>query len=106
MKTLLIVFAILLLLLTLLSTFGGSIRPSENFQQKEEEEEEVPLQTGEFFYDMNKVSPSENFQDPSTELPLEDKNPPPPTSLPSMDPSADGFAIEPFEMEEPMYASF
>lgn len=34
MKTLLIVFAVLLLLLTLLSTFGGSIRANEPFYQE------------------------------------------------------------------------
>ena len=32
-KTLLIVFAVLLLLLTLLSAFGGTLKPSENFYQ-------------------------------------------------------------------------
>jgi hypothetical protein len=57
MKTLLIVFAVLLLLLTLLSTFGGSIRPSEQFYQE-------PKQRNEYYYDGPPMSmPSEQFMD-------------------------------------------
>lgn len=52
MKTLLIVFAVLLLLLTLLSTFGGSIRPSEPFfqdaKQPNEYYYEAPFQSEQF----------------------------------------------------------
>lgn len=60
MKTLLIVFAVLLLLLTLLSTFGGSIRPSEPFIQEIKPRNE-------YYYDTPNVS--EQFEDPSVNLP-------------------------------------
>lgn len=55
MKALLITFAVLLLLLTLLSTFGGSIRPSEAFYQNQSR------QSQEYFYE--DVSPPEEEEE-------------------------------------------
>ena len=51
-KTLLIVFAVLLLLLTLLSAFGGTLKPSENFYQNH------PFH--ELFHEGTFIKPDEN----------------------------------------------
>ena len=121
MKTLLIVFAVLLLLLTLLSTFGGSIRQAEPFY--------APPQNAsgnqEYYYDYPKMPPNEFYDNQSPEMPVNENYAPPamgvatpsgPPMIPHVSEEFTGPTTpslgpngtpEPFEEEDaPLYASF
>lgn len=78
MRTLLIVFAILLLLLTLLGTFGGSIKYNEPFYQ--------PMQMTERMTGRESKSSYRNIGDPDTEENFYNDAPVPTTmmEMPSM----------------------
>lgn len=96
MRSLLIIFAILLVILTLISSLGGSLNAKEHFFDATQEEphvegfygdEEVPIATQEIA-SPQKQPPTENFVDAPESDHVESQH------------------IEPFEAEGSMHASF
>lgn len=96
MKTLLIVFAVLLFLLTLLSSFGGSIRPAEPFYDPIPAMNEVPPPAS----DMASSYMVPNPPNYDTFVDEEQKQQPPPPSMAELLPSQPA-AVEKLNVPEP-----
>jgi hypothetical protein len=93
MRSLLVIFAILLLLLTLISSLGGSLSAKEQFFVEEEPEMEE-FNEGE---DASVMPPTGPTQEETTETYVDGE---------AEVEGEEGEAIEPFESQDSMHASF